>query len=80
MILEKIAEAIEKSGKSRYQISKDTGVDNAVLCRIVTGSGTGSCGLKTIEVLCEYLGLELVQKRRRQVKVKNAPANERRKK
>jgi ribosome-binding protein aMBF1 (putative translation factor) len=74
MILEKIAQAIEKSGKSRYQISKDTGVDNAVLCRIATGSGTGSCGLKTIETLCDYFGLELVQKRKRKRK-KSAPAS-----
>jgi hypothetical protein len=64
MILERIAKAIEESGKTRYQVSKDTGIDNAVLCRIVTGSGTGSCGLKTIEILCEYLGLELVAKKK----------------
>ena len=42
MILENIAKAIKDSVKSRYQISKDTGIDNAVLCRIATGSGTGS--------------------------------------
>ncbi len=64
MILESIAKAIEKSGKSRYQISKETGIDNAVLCRIVTGSGTGSCSTKTADLLCEYLGLELVQKKK----------------
>ena len=63
MILEKIAEAIEESGKTRYQISKDTGIDQAVLCKIVTGSGTSGCGIKTAEILCEYLGLELVQKK-----------------
>ena len=63
MILEKIAEAIKKSGKSRYQIAKDTGIDNAVLCRIVTGSGTGSCGTKTADILCKYLGLELTEKK-----------------
>jgi hypothetical protein len=64
MILERIAKAIKESGKTRYQISKDTDIDNAVLCRIVTGSGTGSCGLKTIEILCEYFGLELVQRKK----------------
>ena len=61
MILEKIAEAIEQSGETRYRISKNTGIDNAVLCKIVTGSGTCTCGIKTAEILCEYLGLELVQ-------------------
>ena len=59
MILEAIAQAIEKSGKSRYLIAKETGIDQAVLCRIATGSGTGSCSTKTIDILCEYLGLEL---------------------
>lgn len=63
MILEKIAEAIKKSGKSRYQIAKETGIDNAVLCRITTGSGTGSCSTKTADILCKYLGLELVAKK-----------------
>jgi len=63
MILEAIAKAIEKSDKSRYQISKDTGIDQAVLCRIVTGSGTGSCNTKTADILCKYLGLELVEKK-----------------
>lgn len=65
MILEKIAEAIENSGKSCYRISKETGINKAVLCKIVTGSGTCSCGIKTAEKLCEYLGLELVQKKKR---------------
>jgi len=56
MILEAITRAIEKSGKSRYQISRETGIDQAVLCRVVNG---GSCGTKTVDKLCEYLGLEL---------------------
>ena len=63
MILENIAEEIKKSNKSRYQISKETGIDQAVLCRIATGSGTGSCSTKTADILCEYLGLELVAKK-----------------
>ena len=58
--MENIAKAIKKSGKSRYQISKETGIDEAVLCRIVTGSGTGSCSARTADGLCNYLGLELV--------------------
>ena len=65
MILENIAKAIKKSGKSRYQIAKDTGIDQAVLCRIATGSGTGSCSTKTADILCRYLGLELVAKKKR---------------
>ena len=65
MILENIAKAIEKSGKSRYQISKETGIDQAVLCRIATGSGTGSCSTKTADILCKYLGLELKPKKKK---------------
>ena len=64
MILESIAKAIKESDKSRYQISKETGIDNAVLCRIVTGSGSGSCSTKTADILCKYLGLELVAKKK----------------
>ena len=70
MILESIAKAIKESGKSRYQISKETGIDNAVLCRIATGSGTGSCSTKTADILCKYLGLELVAKKRRKTRKK----------
>jgi len=62
MILENIAKAIRKSGKSYGQISEDTGIDRAVLCRIVAGSGTGSCSTKTADKLCKYLGLELTPK------------------
>ena len=65
MIMKQLAKAIKKSGKTRYQISKDTGIDQAILCRIATGSGTGSCSIQTFEVLCEYLGLELVPKKRK---------------
>ena len=65
MILEAIAKAIKKSGKSRYQISKETGIDNAILCRIVTGSGTGSCSTKTADILCKYFGLELKPKKKK---------------
>ena len=60
-ILKSIARAIEKSGKSCYQISKDTKVDQAVLSRIVND---GSCSIETADTLCEYLGLELKPKKK----------------
>ncbi len=56
-ILEQLAEAIEDSGVTRYRISKDTGVNQSVLLRIV--KGTGGCNLETLDTLSEYLGLEL---------------------
>jgi hypothetical protein len=62
MISEALAQAIEKSGKSRYQIHLDTGIDQTVLFRIVHGGG---CSLETADKLCRYLGLELRPRRRK---------------
>lgn len=62
MIIENIAKAIQKSGKSRYQISKDTDIDQAVLCRIAKG---GRCGIETADILCKYFGLELKPKKKK---------------
>ena len=62
MILESITKAINKSGKTRYQISKETGIDEAVLCRIVSG---GSCSMKTANILCKYLKLKLVSSKKK---------------
>jgi hypothetical protein len=61
-IIESIAQAIEKCGKSRYRIAHDTGIDQAVLCRIANG---GRCGLDTAQQLCDYLGLELRPRHRK---------------
>ncbi|MHC4266277.1 MAG: hypothetical protein ACYSUK_10145 [Planctomycetota bacterium] len=58
MIIENIAKAINKSGKSRYQISKETGIDQAVLCRIVSG---GSCSIETANILLKYFGLKITK-------------------
>jgi len=55
--LEQLAKTIEESEVTRYRISKDTGVNQSVLVRIV--KGTGGCSLETLDVLCDYLGLEL---------------------
>jgi hypothetical protein len=59
MISERIAQAVEESSETRYRIAVDTGIDHAVIHRIVNG---GSCSLDTADKLCEYLGLELVHK------------------
>jgi len=60
--MEKIVEAIKKSGQSRYQISRQTGIDQSVLHRIVNGGG---CSIETADKLCEHLGLQLVQKKQK---------------
>ena len=45
MLIELLRKEIEQSEKTRYQISKDTGIDQAVLCRIMQG---GSVRLKPL--------------------------------
>jgi plasmid maintenance system antidote protein VapI len=59
VLLGRIKEQIETCGKSRYQISQETGVDQATLSRIVQG---GSCKVETADLLLEYFGMDLVRK------------------
>ena len=61
-IIEILRKEIETCGKSRYQINKDTGIDNAALCRIMQG---GSCKAETADILLKYFGLELKPKRKK---------------
>jgi len=57
MILERIRQAIIRSGKTRYRISKDTGIDQAVLCKLMQDKKV--CGIETADRLAVYLGLDL---------------------
>jgi transcriptional regulator with XRE-family HTH domain len=59
--------AIERSGKTRYQIAQDTGILQTSLSRFMRGET--SLRLDKADVLAEYLGLELT-KRRAKRKVK----------
>lgn len=56
MIIEILREYILEYGKSRYQLSKDTGVGEDQLCRIMQGK---TCTLETADKLCKYFGLKL---------------------
>jgi len=58
MIIKEIRRQIEKSKKSRYQISKETGIDEAALCRIMQG---GSCKVETADILLKYFGLAVTE-------------------
>jgi plasmid maintenance system antidote protein VapI len=60
MIVETLRKYVQRCGKTRYRISKESGVDESVLCRLVQGK---SCGGDTIDRLCKYFGLELTAKR-----------------
>jgi len=62
MIIEEIRRQIEKRKKSRYQISKDTGIDEAALCRIMQG---GSCKVETADKLLKYFGFALKPKKKK---------------
>jgi len=59
-IIKIIRDEIEKSGKTRYKIAQETGVDNAQLCRILQGK---TITLETAEILLRYFGYELTKKR-----------------
>ena len=56
MIIEAIRENILVYGKSRYQLSKETGVGEDQLCRIMQGK---TCTLETADKLCKYFKLKL---------------------
>jgi len=55
--------AIERSGKTRYQIAQDTGILQTSLSRFMRGET--SLRLDKADVLAEYLGLELKPRRRK---------------
>ena len=65
-LLDAICGAIETSGTTRYRISKDTGISQTQLCRVMSGERGLSIG--ALETLAEYLELEIVMrpKQRRQ--------------
>ncbi len=67
MIIELIRKHIEACGKSRNQISIDTGIEPAVLCRIMQG---GSCKVETADKLLKYFGIELVAKKKKRKKAR----------
>lgn len=56
-IMDIILHEIKSSGKSRYVISHDTGIDPAVLCRILKGKT--SVRAETADILLAYFGYEV---------------------
>jgi len=56
MIVKTIRKEITSSKKSRYQISKESGVSEAQLCRLMQGK-TITC--ETADVLLRYFGYKL---------------------
>ena len=60
LFAEVLRAAIEDAPVTRYRISQETGISESHLCRFV--QGTRGLSLENLEVLCEYLGLQLVKK------------------
>ena len=65
--MENIIKAMGKSGKTRYKIWQDTGISQTILHRIVKG---GTASIETLDILCKYLGLELMPKKTKLKRVK----------
>jgi transcriptional regulator with XRE-family HTH domain len=57
-IAEQLRRAIERSEKSRYRISQESGIAQAVLSRFVNGER--DLKLETTEKLCAALGLRVI--------------------
>lgn len=62
MIIEIIRRQINKCGKTRYRISKETGVGEDQLCRIMQGK---TCTVETADILLKYFGLTIAKKDKR---------------
>ncbi|MCE9556752.1 MAG: helix-turn-helix domain-containing protein [Planctomycetes bacterium] len=56
-ILDQLRRAMERSGKSRYAIFKETGIDQGTLSRFARGQ----CGLsmENVEKVCECIGAKI---------------------
>ena len=63
-LLDAIREAIEASGKSRYQLARESGVAESALSRLMSRERGLSVG--TVEQLAKALGLKIVLRRTRQ--------------
>ena len=54
---DQIRNALTAGEKSRYAISRETGLSEPQLCRFVNGEGLS---MKSLDTLAEYLGLVVV--------------------
>ena len=59
---DQLRHAIETCGKSRYQVSQETGIDQATLSRFMTGKG--GLSMPVLDRLGAYLGLQIVMIKR----------------
>lgn len=57
-VLDEIRTAIRTSGETRYRIAKETGISQAQLSRLM--SGERGLSIEALELLADYLGLEII--------------------
>ncbi len=62
-ISEQIRAAIDQAGVTRYRISKDTGISESMLSKFM--SGDRGLSMEYLDLLGEYLGLEIVTRRKK---------------
>jgi DNA transposition AAA+ family ATPase len=62
-LTDQLRQAIENCGKSRYQISRDAGIDQATLSRFMHGKG--GLSMPILDTLGDYLELNIAVRRRR---------------
>ena len=55
---DELRQAIERSGKTRYRISNETGIAESVLSRFMHGKS--GLSMESVDLICGCLGLRLV--------------------
>jgi transcriptional regulator with XRE-family HTH domain len=55
---DRVRQAVDASGVSRYRICKETGIDKGLMSRFMAGRGTLS--MQTLDALGAVLGLDVV--------------------
>jgi transcriptional regulator with XRE-family HTH domain len=56
---DQIRRVVATCGRTRYSIAKQTGISEATLSRFM--SGERGLPMKTLDLLADYLGLDIVQ-------------------
>ena len=62
-LMDQIRDAVDISGLSRYRLSKELGVPGSSMSKFMSGQ-TG-LSAENLDALCDFLGLDLVQRHKR---------------
>lgn len=61
-LIDQLRDAVRNAEVSRYRIAQDTGVAESALSRFV--NGTAGLSMEGIDLVADYLGLEIIQRRK----------------